>query len=327
MLLLTVLFLPLLFFCQFVYGVLPMIALCALAVYGFHRVSAGRKSFAPLWILMPALAGVVKPNAAVPLIALTIGALLLALRDGNPKLLLWAALSCALFLLLPRAVILLYEHRSGIRMEGRITMLARLAMGLQDSPIAPGWINGFTERFFSAGISRAEQFRLSSEAIRSRLGSWPAGEALAFFRNKFLTQWTEPSYETLWYGAVASCEGRFNGLGNLLYRDGTSLHLALLACMNAFQQAMLVLALVGSLSRPRRIDGLLILEISVLGGFLYHMLFEAKAQYILVYAVFLLPLAAAGLERTAAALSRLRPRSGLRRAAPRDARPGAFPPS
>ena len=44
---------------------------------------------------MPALAGVVKPNAAVPLIALTIGALLLALRDGNPKLLLWAALSCA----------------------------------------------------------------------------------------------------------------------------------------------------------------------------------------------------------------------------------------
>ena len=43
----------------------------------------------------------------------------------------------------------------------------------------------------------------------------------------------------------------------------------------------------------------ILLPVLVLGGFLYHMLFEAKSQYIFVYAFFLMPLAAQGLEMLA----------------------------
>ena len=35
--------------------------------------------------------------------------------------------------------------------------------------------------------------------------------------------------------------------------------------------------------------------VAVLGGFLYHMLFEAKSQYLMIYLPMMVPLAACGL--------------------------------
>ena len=68
--------------------------------------------------------------------------------------------------------------------------------------------------------------------------------------------------------------------------------------MRAWQQALYLLSAVGvwRIWRDgRRSAASLILPVTVLGGFLYHMLFEAKSQYIYTYAVYLLPLAAQGL--------------------------------
>ena len=67
--------------------------------------------------------------------------------------------------------------------------------------------------------------------------------------------------------------------------------------MDVYQQAMYALACVGMVRtfRRRADPAQLLLPLCVLGGFLYHMLFEAKSQYIYVYAFMLLPLAAQGL--------------------------------
>ena len=51
-------------------------------------------------------------------------------------------------------------------------------------------------------------------------------------------------------------------------------------------------------------DTLFGLPVTVLGGFLYHMIFEAKSQYIFVYAMYLIPLAALGLAVLSDGLSR-----------------------
>ena len=68
--------------------------------------------------------------------------------------------------------------------------------------------------------------------------------------------------------------------------------------MNLFQQAAYVLALIGTcgmIKEKRAGAARLMLPVTVLGGFLYHMLFEAKSQYIYPYMLLLLPLAARGL--------------------------------
>lgn len=55
-----------------------------------------------------------------------------------------------------------------------------------------------------------------------------------------------------------------------------------------------MLGLIGTLLTKRSVAQL-ILPLTILGGLLYHMIFEAKSQYIYVYALFMIPLAARGL--------------------------------
>ena len=139
------------------------------------------------------------------------------------------------------------------------------------------------------------------EMLAARLREFaadPAG-AWAFFKEKCLTQWAEPSYDILWYGAVCGKSGRFNGLAHAIFRDGSPVRALLAGYMNIFQQAAYVLALIGTcgMIKEKRIEAVqLMLPVTVLGGFLYHMLFEAKSQYIYPYMLLLLPLAAAGMD-------------------------------
>ena len=67
--------------------------------------------------------------------------------------------------------------------------------------------------------------------------------------------------------------------------------------MKAWQQALYVLASIGLIRtiRERHDAAKLVIPVAVLGGFLYHMIFEAKSQYIYVYALYLVPAAAYGL--------------------------------
>ena len=67
------------------------------------------------------------------------------------------------------------------------------------------------------------------------------------------------------------------------------------------------LAAVGGVCALRKKGGaaLLMIPVTVLGGALYHLFFEAKAQYAYPYMVYMLPLAAAGLCRLEDGAARL----------------------
>lgn len=293
-------FLPMTLFCVFVYGTLPMMLLCALAMLCFVRyIRTRRWGFGVGYALLMGCALVVKPNAAVPLIALIICALLDVMESRDWKLLGFAVLSAILAVALPHAVTGLYELRSGVVLREDVSMLARLAMGMQESPIASGWYTGFIEEFWPASVT-AEQEKaaaLAELSARLRVFREEPAAAAAFFGEKALTQWLEPAYDMLWYGSVCEKAGRFNGLAHMIYREGSPVRALLEKYMNIDQQVMYLLACVGTAGvlRRRRDSIQLILPVTILGGFLYHMIFEAKSQYIYVYALFMIPLAAQGL--------------------------------
>ena len=297
---LYLLFLPMLLFCVYVYGVLVMVFLCSGAFLCFAQyVRTRRACFGAAYALLIGLAAAVKPNAMIPLAALVICALMDALCKKDARVLGFAALAIALAVLCPRAVIAQYEWRSGIRMGRDVSMLARLAMGVQDSPIAPGWYNGYVDAYVGSIVPVTQQVEKAKIDLAAQLSLWGQEpmRALAYLRDKCLTQWLEPSHETLWYGNIVAKTGRFNGAGYLVYRDGNLANVWLLAYMSAFQRAIYALAAVGACATFRRRDDAaqLILPVVILGGFLYHMIFEAKAQYIYVYALYMIPLAAQGL--------------------------------
>ena len=71
----------------------------------------------------------------------------------------------------------------------------------------------------------------------------------------------------------------------------------MMAYMNAAQNVVFGLAALGGVRLMKRKNDMaaLALPVTILGGVLYHLLFEAKAQYAYPYMVYMLPLAAAGL--------------------------------
>lgn len=295
-------FVPMLLFNMFVYGVLPMLLLCVLAMRCFARCArTGERRFGVLYALLIGAAAALKPNAMIVMLALLICAAVHALQRKDGFLLLCAALSVVLCFALPAGVIRLYELRAGVTLAPDTGMLLRLAMGMQDSMIAAGWYNGVIEEYWPLSVTPEMEKAAALEMLAARLREFaadPAG-AWAFFKEKCLTQWAEPSYDILWYGAVCGKSGRFNGLAHAIFRDGSPVRALLAGYMNIFQQSAYVLALIGTcgMIREKRTEAVqLMLPVTVLGGFLYHMLFEAKSQYIYPYMLLLLPLAAAGMD-------------------------------
>lgn len=300
-LLLFVLFLPMALQCIFVYGTLPMLLMASLAVLCFALYLKKRKARLGVgYVLCIAAAYMLKPNAAVPLIALFICAVLDVMESRDWKLLGFAAVSVALSVLLLRAVIAQYELRAGVKLTGDVSMLARLVMGLQRGGAEAGWFNRYTERFFPFDVTAQQEFEIASADLAARLQEMKAdpGMARTFFKDKLLSQWLEPSYGAMWYGDLCAHSGALGEMTKAVFEDGGTLRRVLEGYMAVFQKMIYLLFAVGlfGLAREKKAAGAaLALVISAIGGCLYHMIFEAKAQYLYMYIMLMMPLAARGL--------------------------------
>ena len=300
-LLLSCLFLPAMLNPVHAYNTLPMFfcvtaAMCCFARY--LRTRRARWGFA--WAALMGAAYMLKPNAAIPMLALLICAVLDALRSRDWRVIGFGVLSAVLGVLLIRGVIAQYELRAGVTLSGNASMLSRLTMGLQEGGAEAGWFNCYIEQFFPFEVT-AEQERAAALAdLTARLRQMAASPALAadFFARKLLSQWLEPTCATLWYGQLGGQSGALAALAQPVYARGGAISTALEAYMNVYQQALYLLACVGLVGTIRRRPGSLqlLLPLVVLGGVLYHGIFEAKSQYAYIYLLLLLPSAAQGLE-------------------------------
>ncbi len=168
-LLLYIVSLPTLLFAQFVYNINLMILLCAGTMLCFARyVRTGRVGFGAGYALLGGLALAAKPNAAVVLL-LFICALMHGWARKDGKIVLFAALSFAIGKGALAAVTAWYAQKGGVTFRANVSMWARLAMGMQESPIAAGWYNNYTERFFSADVT-AEQEKAQALADEGEPG-------------------------------------------------------------------------------------------------------------------------------------------------------------
>lgn len=300
---LLILFVPGVLYTTFIYMILPGLALALWGAYflmrWIHKHNLLRLIAALTFF---SLACIVKANYLILALAAMVSLLLLALYDRKWKLI--PAALC-LFVLpfgfskLPAFVL---EAQTGTAFRSGSPQSAWLAMGLQEGSRAAGWYNQYAwDVIEAAEFDTQAASQLVKQEIAERVATFQAEPAYAasFFHSKLTTQWGEPTYESIWVNRVSKHESPRPAFVDAVlassvlarYLDGYSI---LLYLGYAAGLLLFLRKLSHGLSFAQGFS-LIFLAISVFGGILYHLLFEAKSQYALAYLPMMIPLAAWGL--------------------------------
>ena len=297
----------LLFFClqpmlsvTFLYGNIPAFACGVVGVWVFLLfLDRGQVRYALLTALCLSLAVSLKLNLLIFCVAVGGVWLVELAKNRSLRSLLCLLLTAACVLVIPGLPKKLYEMRSGFAFGEGIPMIAWMAMGFDQGHAAPGWydehhtVEVFTQSGEDASATAADAKRYLAERVREFKRA--PGDALRFFRQKLYSQWNEPSCGSLWLNQVQLSFSEKGKIYDFFCGSGAR---RTANVMNHVQQLVLLGALLGMPGhwRRRRIRQCLLPGI-VLGGLLYHLLFEAKSQYALPYFMLLVPLSAWGLSR------------------------------
>ena len=299
-LLLALLFLcvPPLLTLPYLYGSTPAFSCGALAVWMFLRyMKQGGRRYAILCTAFLTLAVTLKLNLLIVCVAVGGVWLVMLLKAPSRESLLCFLLAAVSVLTLPSLPQKIYEQRLGIRYGDGIPMIAWMAMGFDEGHAAAGWYREehTVTAFESSGHDAGATAESARAFLRERLAEFKGDRryALRFFSEKLRSQWNEPSYGSLWLNQVYPSYSGKGGLYTLLCESGAK---RTLAVMNQVQQLIFLGLLFGIIRLWRKKDLLrCLLPLILLGGVLYHLLFEAKSQYALPYLVLILPIAAYGL--------------------------------
>ena len=289
--------LPPVFTCTFLYGNIPGFALGVVALWMFAAFMRQRRLWQGLLCaLFLGLAVAVKLNLMIFFAAVVIIWLLDLLQNRSIQSLLCLILTVASVLTIGRASQPIYEQRSGKAFGDGIPMIAWMAMGMSQGHAGPGWYkeDHTVEFFMDSGMDTEATAENARKVIKQRAAYFAEnpGQGLRFFSEKLRSQWNEPSYESLWINQVHQSYGE-KGFMYEWFCDVGAHHTT--GYMNQYQQLIFLGVLLSCVFLWLRRDIRQCLPVLViLGGILYHLLFEAKSQYALPYFILMVPLAAYG---------------------------------
>ncbi len=286
------------FYVTFVYGEIPALTFSLLAVWCFMEY---RKKGGWLWVAgccaACTLACLIRNNSMILLIAFVLILLVTAAGERKLRPVLTAILLVAVFLGGRTGLRIVYELRSGEKINDGAPMILYVAMGMQKGEGAPGWSNGYIlhnywgECEFDSEASTAMAIR-DIKTSAEEFAEKPV-YAVQFYVEKFTSQWNDPTYECF---AMTHVNGTARGpVANSMF-DG-KLHTLMTWFMNQYQSLVFIgvfFWLLSSFWTKKGLENHTLL-ITIIGGFLFHMIWEAKGRYILPYFVMMLPMAAVGL--------------------------------
>ena len=179
-------------------------------------------------------------------------------------------------------------------------MIAWVQMGLEESKRGPGWYNGYQVKLFQKADGDADLAAAWAQAdLRKTISDMAEEPAKAadFFVRKIESIWAEPTFQSLWIQEVKGFGWLFPAFARSLFKEGGTANEVYWELCNAVQTMVYAGALLFAVFRFRRVQfqGLLFAVIFI-GGFLFHLFWEAKGQYAVSYFVLLIPYAVLGIQ-------------------------------
>lgn len=309
-------------FCTFVYG--NIIGMCC-AVWASLLLIKYFQTGQYRWIYpsgaLLVLATLVKYNNMIYLVAFVIVLLIHIVKKKKWQSAVIAASLIVAVLGSNSLVIAFYENRADTVFCEGVSQTLYLDMGLQESYMAPGWyttiakdtyINYYLSPLFNGdpNASLSDANDKAWEDIDNRMEKFnDIDYSFDFFGKKILSQWNEPTFESIWVSKVKSHTAteeqkeqyktptlgseQMEGLVKSVYSKSAGQFLEL--HFNFYMQILYIMFAVGIyllfVNKKSNIQTVL-LPLVLLGAFGYHLLFEGKSQYILTYIPLLVPTAA-----------------------------------
>ncbi len=243
-----------------------------------------------------ALAVFYKPNALLIVAAAALLLLLYSIRLGSLKFLVLSV--CLVLSAIPISRInqAAYEGRVNAQYGRGLPKIAWAAMSSQPSWMAPGWYNMYCQELFqkTGGDYRQSKEIATRDFLENVKHLRTSGELVPFYSEKAHTMWEEATSQSVWTSRTCDTYGTVGALNQSLYSGPLkriseremSLSRKLLFAGMALYGFCLLFS-----TRGKNLLPVLIL----LAAFTFHLVFEAKAQYVLTYIPLFSSVCAAGI--------------------------------
>lgn len=306
---------PLIFYTSWVYGDVPSIFFAVMAVWMLLRYNRSKRAgWLAGMVFMVTVAMLNRKNTMILIVALCLSVLVSMLRKRDFKLLFATALCALVPWLAYMGIYKMYELRSGYEHYPGIPVVTWIDMGLHEVNGVCGWYdNSAKELYYSVeGDAELTAFFSKQRTVeRLRELAENPSDAIQFFKKKVLSQWNMPLYQSLFFGTMY-VEEYTPPADSTVSKIGKEYFSAVLSFCDRLQFVIYLGFLFYFLLGIKRDSDILqqVTAVAVIGGFLFSILWEAKARYILPYYVFMFPYATIGYQRMAQAVMTLFGRKG-----------------
>ena len=253
----------------------------------------GRKQHLIKTAIYIALGALLKSNMQIFFLAIVFSGMINILKMPKRAFCLLAAVITA-YAVQSCGVAAIIRYMTGCQLESPITPFAWIAMGLQDGDLAPGWWNSYTvNSYYECGGNTVLHSLMVKANIKESIMAFleAPSSGVEFFTKKILSTWTNPTFQcfgTVRNGAYIETPKWVDIILSYQAQRIIAYYLNVFSFLIYFGALLFI-----GLSNLKNTDKL-ILPMVFIGGFLFHLLWETKARYALMYYIVLIPCAIRG---------------------------------
>ncbi len=286
---LTVTFISLTMLSTFIYGDIPSLALCLFSVYNIMKYrEKGAIKYPIIASILTMIAFMMRMNSLIFIIATVMYLIFALLENFNKRTTKENAIKIAIILMYiiiaiyPSTLVKTYYlNKYNLDKNKKYPNISYFLMAMEESHRGNGWYNEARGEYALKNPENAKSEY--AKEIKNRLIYFGSniGDMFEFYTKKLASMWTENTYSAV----RNNMEGQTNQYLEKIIEPLTFYQktLLLITCTCA------IIVLIKQ-RKNKSLDILFLLTIFI-GGFLFHIIWEAKSRYILPYIIVLIPIA------------------------------------
>jgi len=286
------------FFCTYVYGNLFGLAFVSIALWmELAFLEGGKVRHIVISIICISIGIILKYNYSIVLIAMVTMLVIYFFKKKDLLYVMFAVLMVSCSISSTSALNSYYSIRANVKINEGIPMVTYIAMGLQDGWFGKGTYSKYTVTTYEAAkFNEKKATEMGVEKIKEQMTYYleNPGKGLRFFSEKIALQWAEPTYMSIWESNCADNHTeKLSEFTQSMYVGFW--HNLFVGFMNFYQTLIWICAAFYIIVKRKVLNAnQMLLGMIIVGGFIFHIMWEAKSQYIIQYFIFAIPYAAAG---------------------------------